>query len=308
VTTTPDVATASEPAPSPRPTPAANAPRPPRKVVRTASWYAVALLISSVMVLPILWMLTIALKGQSAVFQVPPRLLPDEFHFENFIDGPKAIHFPRLLLNSLVITGLSVLGGVMTSMMAGYALARLRFPGRRLWFYAFVGSMMLPPVVGIIPLFQLFKDIGWYDTWLPLIVPAFLGGNPLFIFLARQYFLSVPHSIDEAAKVDGAGHIRIFFSVMLPITRPAWITMAILAFQFSWNDYLNPLIYLYSSEKWPLSVGMASFVGQFAGQTPNWNLYMAANLLYMLPPLAVFFVAQRYFIQGLSALGTVNQR
>ncbi|WP_328503941.1 carbohydrate ABC transporter permease [Streptomyces sp. NBC_00457] len=308
MTTTPDVATASEPAPSPRPTPAADAPRPPRKVVRTASWYAIALLISSVMVLPILWMLTIALKGQSAVFQVPPRLLPDEFHFENFIEGPKAIHFPRLLFNSLVITGLSVLGGVMTSMMAGYALARLRFPGRRLWFYAFVGSMMLPPVVGIIPLFQLFKDIGWYDTWLPLIVPAFLGGNPLFIFLARQYFLSVPHSIDEAAKVDGAGHIRIFFSVMLPITRPAWITMAILAFQFSWNDYLNPLIYLYSSEKWPLSVGMASFVGQFAGQTPNWNLYMAANLLYMLPPLAVFFVAQRYFIQGLSALGTVNQR
>lgn len=304
----PDVTTASEPATSPRPPAATRAPRPPRKAVRTASWYAVALLISSVMVMPVLWMLTIALKGHSAVFQVPPRLLPDEFHFENFIDGPKAIHFPRLLLNSLVITGLSVIGGVLTSMMTGYALARLRFPGRRLWFYVFVGSMMLPPVVGIIPLFQLFKDIGWYDTWLPLIVPAFLGGNPLFIFLARQYFLSVPYSIDEAAKVDGAGHIRIFFSVMLPITRPAWITMAILAFQLSWNDYLNPLIYLYSSEKWPLSVGMASFVSQFAGQTPDWNLYMAANLLYMLPPLAVFFVAQRYFIQGLSALGTVNQR
>ncbi|WP_405610757.1 carbohydrate ABC transporter permease [Streptomyces sp. NBC_00076] len=308
MTTHPDVTKAAEPAPSPQPAPAATVPRPPRRTVRTASWYAVALLISSVMVLPILWMLTIALKGHSAVFQVPPRLLPDEFHFENFIDGPKAIHFPRLLLNSLVITSLSVMGGVMTSMMAGYALSRLRFPGRKVWFYVFVGSMMLPPVVGIIPLFQLFKDIGWYDTWLPLIVPAWLGGNPLFIFLARQYFLSVPYSIDEAAKVDGAGHARIFFSVMLPITRPAWITMAILAFQFSWNDYLNPLIYLYSSEKWPLSVGMASFVSGFAGQTPSWNLYMAANLLYMLPPLAVFFVAQRYFIQGLSALGTVNQR
>ncbi|MFI5673575.1 carbohydrate ABC transporter permease [Streptomyces cellulosae] len=308
MTTHPDVTTAAEPVPSPQPAPAATVAGPPRKTVRTASWYALALLISSVMVLPVLWMITIALKGHSAVFQVPPRLLPDEFHFENFIDGPKAIHFPRLLLNSLVITGLSVMGGVMTSMMAGYALSRLRFPGRKVWFYVFVGSMMLPPVVGIIPLFQLFKDIGWYDTWLPLIVPAWLGGNPLFIFLARQYFLSVPYSIDEAAKVDGAGHVRIFFSVMLPITRPAWITMAILAFQFSWNDYLNPLIYLYSSEKWPLSVGMASFVSGFAGQTPDWNLYMAANLLYMLPPLAVFFVAQRYFIQGLSALGTVNQR
>ncbi|MEV0476556.1 carbohydrate ABC transporter permease [Streptomyces prunicolor] len=304
MTTSPDVTRA----PTTAPTPAAPPTKPPRRAVRTASWYAGALLISSVMILPILWMLTVALKGPSAVFEVPPKLLPHEFHFKNFIDGPKVIHFPRLLLNSLVITGLSVIGGVMTSMMAGYALARLRFPGRKVWFYVFVGSMLLPPVVGIIPLFQLFKDIGWYDTWLPLIVPAFLGGNPLFIFLARQYFLSIPHSIDEAAKVDGAGHVRIFFSVMLPITKPAWITMSILAFQMSWNDYLNPLIYLYSSQKWPLSVGMASFVTQFAGQTPDWNLYMATNLLYMLPPLIVFFVAQRYFIQGLSALGTVNQR
>jgi multiple sugar transport system permease protein len=303
VTTSPDVTRA------PTTAPPTTAPAKPRgRAVRTVSWYATALLISSVMIVPILWMLTVALKGPSAVFEVPPRLLPHEFHFKNFIDGPKVIHFPRLLLNSLVITGLSVIGGVMTSMMAGYALARLRFPGRKVWFYVFVGSMLLPPVVGIIPMFQLFKDIGWYDTWLPLIVPAFLGGNPLFIFLARQYFLSIPHSIDEAAKVDGAGHIRIFFSVMLPITKPAWITMSILAFQMSWNDYLNPLIYLYSSQKWPLSVGMASFVTQLAGQTPDWNLYMATNLLYMLPPLAVFFVAQRYFIQGLSALGTVNQR
>ena len=304
MTTPPDVTRA----PTAAPTPAAPPTKPPGRAVRKATWYATALLISSVMILPILWMLTVALKGPSAVFEVPPKLLPHEFHFKNFIDGPKVIHFPRLLLNSLVITGLSVIGGVMTSMMAGYALARLRFPGRKVWFYVFVGSMLLPPVVGIIPLFQLFKDIGWYDTWLPLIVPAFLGGNPLFIFLARQYFLSIPHSIDEAAKVDGAGHVRIFVSVMLPITKPAWITMSILAFQMSWNDYLNPLIYLYSSQKWPLSVGMASFVTQFAGQTPDWNLYMATNLLYMLPPLIVFFVAQRYFIQGLSALGTVNQR
>ncbi|WP_405877715.1 carbohydrate ABC transporter permease [Streptomyces sp. NBC_01136] len=303
MTTSPDVTRAPATALTTAP-----ASKPRGRTVRTASWYATALLISSVMVLPILWMLTVALKGPSAVFEVPPKLLPHQFHFENFINGPKAIHFPRLLLNSVVITSLSVVGGVMTSMMAGYALSRLRFPGRKAWFYVFVGSMLLPPVIGIIPLFQLFKDIGWYDTWLPLIVPAFLGGNPLFIFLARQYFLSIPHSIDEAAKVDGAGHVRIFVSVMLPITRPAWITMSILAFQMSWNDYLNPLIYLYSSQKWPLSVGMASFVAPFAGQTPDWNLYMATNLLYMLPPLAVFFVAQRYFIQGLSALGTVNQR
>jgi ABC-type glycerol-3-phosphate transport system permease component len=279
-----------------------------RRPLGTASWYATALFICAVMVIPLLWMITIGLKSRNAVFEVPPRLLPHEFNWSNFIDGPQAIRFPRLLLNSTIITLLSVLGGVMTAMMAGYALARLRFPGRRLWFYLFVGSMLLPGVVGLIPLFQLYKSIGWYDTWLPLIVPAFFGGNPLFIFLARQYFLAIPYSIDEAAKIDGAGHFRIFTQVMLPLTRPAWITMAILAFQASWNDFLNPLVYLYSADKWPLSVGMAQFVSPFAGQTPNWSYYMATNLLYMLPPLIIFFAAQRYFIQGLGSLGSTTQK
>jgi multiple sugar transport system permease protein len=274
----------------------------------TASWYATALFVCAVMIVPLLWMITIGLKNRNAVFEVPPRLLPHDFAWSNFIKGPQAIHFPRLLLNSTIITVLSVLGGVMTAMMAGYALARLRFPGRKVWFYLFVGSMLLPGVVGLIPLFQMYKSIGWYDTWLPLIVPAFFGGNPLFIFLARQYFLAIPYSIDEAAKIDGAGHLRIFVSVMLPLTRPAWITMAILAFQASWNDFLNPLVYLYSSDKWPLSVGMAQFISPFAGKTPNWSYYMATNLLYMLPPLIIFFAAQRYFIQGLGSLGSTTQK
>jgi multiple sugar transport system permease protein len=293
-------------------TPALTVPTPRRRARRrplgTASWYGTALFISSVMVVPLLWMITIGLKGRTAVFEIPPKLIPSQWHWENFIKGPQAIHFPQLLLNSTIITLLSVFGGVLTAMMAGYALARLRFPGRKVWFYLFVGSMLLPGVVGLIPLFQLYKSIGWYDTWLPLIVPAFFGGNPLFIFLARQYFLAIPYSIDEAAKIDGAGHFRIFTQVMLPLTRPAWITMSILAFQASWNDFLNPLVYLYSSEKWPLSVGMASFISAFAGQTPDWSYYMATNLLYMLPPLIIFFAAQRYFIQGLGSLGSTSQK
>ncbi|MBB5983878.1 carbohydrate ABC transporter permease [Kribbella solani] len=291
--------------------PASQAVRPAKKkprVIGTTAWYVVALFVGAVMIVPLLWMITIGLKSGTAVFDIPPKLLPREWKWSNFVNGPKAIHFPRLLLNSFLITGLSVIGGVMTAMMAGYALARMRFPGRKLWFYLFVGSMLLPGVVGLIPLFQLYKSIGWYDTWLPLIVPAFLGGNPLFIFLARQYFLAIPYSIDEAAKLDGAGHFRIFTQVMLPLTRPAWLTMAILAFQASWNDYLNPLVYLYSSGKWPLSVGMAAFISPFAGKTPDWSYYMATNLLYMLPPLIIFFAAQRYFIQGLGALGSTNQK
>lgn len=275
---------------------------------RRALWYGVTLMICSVMMLPMLWMITIALKSESAVFEIPPSFWPSEWNWDNFITGPKLIKFPRLFANTMVITALTVFGGVMASMMAGYALARLRFSGRKALFYVFVGSMLLPGVVGIIPLFQLFRDIGWYDTWLPLIVPAFLGGNPLFIFLARQYFLAVPYSLDEAAKVDGAGHFRVFFSIMLPMTRPAWIAMSILAFQASWNDYLNPLIYLNSSEKWTLALGMSSFVSSFAAQAPDWSKYMATNILYMLPPLLLFLFAQRYFIQGLSSLGNTSQK
>jgi multiple sugar transport system permease protein len=308
VTTNPETIRTAQVALSGRPLVPPRRPGARWRTLRVVPWYVVALLICSIMILPLLWMLTIALKSKSAVFAIPPTIIPTQFHFENFVNGPISIDFPQLLGNSLIITSLSVLGGVMTAMMAGYALSRLRFRGRKAWFYVFVGSMLLPPVISIVPLFTLFRNIGWYDTWLPLIVPAFLGGNPLFIFLARQYFLSIPYSLDEAAKMDGASHFRIFFSIMLPITRPAWITMAILAFQFSWNDYLNPLIYLYSPEKWTLSVGMASFVSAFAGQTLNWSEYMATNLLYMLPPLIIFFVAQRYFIQGLSALGTSSQR
>ncbi|MDU7360658.1 MAG: carbohydrate ABC transporter permease [Propionibacteriaceae bacterium] len=283
-------------------------PRGKKASARSAAWYAVAVLICSGMIMPLLWMLTIALKSRTGVFEVPPSFLPKEWQWSNFVEGPKLIGFPRLFLNTTIITVLSVFGGVMTSMMAGYALARLRFRGRKALFYIFVGSMLLPGVIGIIPLFQLFRNINWYDTWLPLIVPAFLGGNPLFIFLARQYFLAIPYSIDEAAKVDGAGHFRIFTQVMLPMTKPAWIAMAILAFQASWNDYLNPLVYINSSEKWTLALGMSSFISSFAGQTPDWSKYMATNLLYMLPPLIVFFAAQKYFIQGLTALGNTSQK
>lgn len=278
------------------------------RALKAAPWYAVALMTCSVMVLPILWMISIALKSEASVFSIPPTFWPEEWNWSNFIEGPLLINFPKLFGNTLVITALSVFGGVMTSMMAGYALARLQFRGRKTLFLIFVGSMLLPGVVGIIPLFQLFRDINWYDTWLPLIVPAFLGGNPLFIFLARQYFLAVPFSIDEAARVDGAGHFRIFTQIMLPITRPAWIAMAILAFQGSWNDYLNPLVYINSSEKWTLALGMSSFISSFAAQAPDWSKYMATNLLYMLPPLLIFFFAQRYFIAGLSSLGNTSQR
>ena len=272
------------------------------------AWYVLCGLLSILMLFPLLWMITIALKSNAAIHQLPPQLIPSEFHFENFINGPKEINFGRLFLNTAIIAILSTVGSVVSSMLVGYGLARINFPGRRFWFYIFVGSIFVPPLIGLIPLVHFFLNVGFYDTWLPLILPAWLA-NPVYIFLFRQYAMSIPTSLDEAAKMDGANHFTIFTQIIVPLSRPIWITMAILAFQASWNDYLTPLVYLISDEKFTLSLGMASFAGAFAGSaTTQYNLFMATNLLYMLPPLILFFIAQRYFMQGLGSLGSVGQK
>ncbi|GHO49017.1 carbohydrate ABC transporter permease [Ktedonospora formicarum] len=275
----------------------------PAKLAGNTLWYIVVIGLSIAMLFPLLWMITIALKSNNDIYKIPPEFWPKEFHLENFLLGAQSINFGQLFLNTATISIVNTLGSVMSSMLVGYGLSRIRFPGRKLWFYLFVGSMMLPGIVGLIPLFHLYSDIGWYDTWFPLIAPAFFG-NPFYIFLARQYYMSIPTSLDEAARIDGASHWTIFTRIMVPLTRPVWITMIIMSFTASWNDYLNPLVYLYTDSKWTLSLGMATFAGSFAGvATTKWNYYMASNLLYMLPPLIIFFIAQRYFMQGLGSLG-----
>lgn len=267
------------------------------------SWYLLCAVLSISMLLPLVWMAAIALKSGPDVNRIPPQFLPHEFQWSNFVEGPRTVDFYRLLSNTVVITVLSTVGSVLSSMVVGYGLARIKFRGRKFWFYAFTASIFMPQIVGLIPLQRLWIDLGLIDTWVPLILPSFLAA-PVFVFLARQYFLSIPFSLDEAAKIDGAGHLRIFWSIMVPLTRPVWITIAILSFQLSWNDYLNPLVYLQSPSRFTLSLGMAGFVSDSAGQaTSQYNLFMATNLLYMLPPLLLFFFAQRHFMQGIGALG-----
>ncbi len=252
-----------------------------------------------VVMLPLLWMLTVALKRNSEVFAIPPVWIPHQFAWENFVTGTQQIDFWRVFGNSVIIAVIHTIGAVVSSVLVGYGLSRIRFPGRKLWFYLFIGSMMLPGVVGMIPVFHLFTLIGWYNTWFPLIVPAFFG-NPFFIFLARQYFSTISSSYDEAAKIDGANHFQILTTILVPMSKPMIITMAIMAFQGSWNDYLQPLIYIMNPKLWTLSVAMATYIGSY--YTP-WNLFMAADLIYMLPMVLVFFFAQKYFMQG---LGTLN--
>lgn len=271
--------------------------------VSRMSWYLLCAFLAVSMLLPLVWMLTIALKSNADVNRLPPQFLPSQFHWANFIDGPKLVNFYRLLLNTVIITVLVTVGSVVSSMVVGYGLSRISFPGRKVWFYLFTASVFVPPMVGLIPLQHFWINMGLIDTWFPLVVPAFLA-NPVLVFLARQYFLSIPFSLDEAARLDGAGHLRILWSIMVPLTRPVWITMAILSFQLAWNDYLTPLVYLQSPGKFTLSLGMAAFVSDMAGgSTSQYNYFMATNLLYMLPPLLLFFFAQRYFMEGIGAVG-----
>lgn len=289
-------------------TPSTPAPRPGIPVwVYRISWYLLCGLLAVTMLVPLVWMISIALKSDGDIMALPPEFLPTEFRWSNFIEGPRRIGFVTLLMNTVVVSALSVLGSVVSSMLAGYAISRINFRGRQAWFYIFVFSMFVPAIVTLIPIQQLFIKLNMMDTWWPLILPAWFG-NPLFIFLARQFFASIPRSLDESAMVDGAGHLRIFLTILLPLTKPLWITMTILAFQASWNDFLNPLIYLNTPEKQTLSLGMANFIGGLtSGTTPVYNFYMASNLWFMMPTLVLFFFAQRYFMMGLGSLGMTHK-
>jgi multiple sugar transport system permease protein len=251
------------------------------------------------MLFPLLWMLTIALKSNNEVFQIPPEWIPKELHWSNFVTGTNEIHFWQTFENSLFIAVACTFGQIVSSVMVGYGLGRLNFPGRKLWFSLFVGSLMLPGFVGLIPLFHLYTSLGWYDSWLPIIVPAFFG-NATFSFLYVQYLKTISVSFDEAAKIDGASDLYVLIKVLVPMTMPVIITMVIFSFQGAWNQYLEPLIYIIDPKKWTLAIAMASYKGTYA---TAWNLFMAADLIYILPMLLLYFFGQKYFMQG---IGSVN--
>jgi ABC-type glycerol-3-phosphate transport system permease component len=207
------------------------------------------------------------------------------------------------LANSVVITACVVFGTVLSCSLVGYAFARLRFRGSKTLFIIMLSTMMLPGQVTMIPVFLLFRSLGWVDTFLPLIVPAFFG-NAFFIFMFRQFFLQIPQDLLDAAKIDGAGHFGIWWRIMLPMSKPVVIITAIFTFLSSWNDFLGPLIYLHSPENGTLALALNSFKSQFTGVS-NVNLLMASSIITMLPCILLFFVAQRHFVKGLN-LGAVK--
>ena len=254
---------------------------------------------SVVFIVPLLWMISTSLKADENIFSV--RWIPEPAVWGNYTLALQAFPFLRYTVNTLVITALCILGAVISSATVGYAFARMRWPGRDVLFIVLLATMMIPPQVTMIPVFILFRWLGWYDTYLPLTVPAFLGGIPFYIFLMRQFFKTLPRELEEAAIIDGCSHIRAFWMVMLPLTKPALATVGIFTFMIAWNDFMTPLIYLSDDSKWTLALGLQSFLTE---HEVEWNLLMAASTVMLIPVLVVFFFAQRYFIEGIALTGT----
>jgi multiple sugar transport system permease protein len=274
-----------------------------QRALSTAIAYALVLLLCLFVLLPLGWMLTAALKpDRMPVFSVPPEWVPStHWRWENFtrvLTSPNRPFF-RYMLNTLQIVAGNVVGTLFSCTLVAYAFARLRFRGSELLFNLLVITMLIPWQVLMIPQFLLFHKIGWYGTYLPLIVPSF-AGNAFFIFLIRQYMRTFPRELDDAARMDGCSYWGIFQHIIIPLSAPVLAVCTVFVFLGSWNDLLGPLIYLNSGTQFTVAIGLANMVTR---ANTDWNLLMAANLISMIPVIIVYFVAQDKLIGGIASVG-----
>ncbi len=252
-------------------------------------------------VAPFCWMVISGLKTNEMVFSQPIEWLPIPPQWSNFLDVLNYPHFPffRLLGNSVFYAGSATIGTVLSCATVAYGFARFRFPGRDLLFTLTIATLMIPGIVIFIPTFILFKTLHLLGGYLPLILPRFFG-DAFFIFMMRQFYLTLPGELADAARVDGASEFRIYWQIMLPQVRPALVVMSVFMFLWIWHDFFGPLVYLTDPNQFPLSVGLFAFRAQ---RTTDWGLLMAAATLTTLPLVIMFFVAQKYFIEGIKLTG-----
>lgn len=265
--------------------------------------YLLLISIALIFLAPLIWMLSSSLHDLQGVFEVPFKWIPPQLHWNNYQEAITLLPFDTFLINTILITGLVILGTVSSSALVAYSFSRLRFRGRNKLFALCLATMLLPGQVTIIPLYVLFARLGWVDTFLPLIMPAFFG-SPFYIFLLRQFFLTIPYQYDEAALLDGASRFRIFWNIIFPLARPAIATVVVFSFIGTWNDFFNPLIYINSFEKATLTLGLNLLKTQIIGSgVTQWHLIMAASVLVLIPNIIIFFLAQQHFMKGINVGG-----
>jgi multiple sugar transport system permease protein len=269
------------------------------EVGRKVFLYFLLIIVSSIFVIPLFWMFTTAIKPTEQMFKIPPIWIPDPPRFGVFYETWVHARFSTYFLNSVKVTGLAIIGRLLSCSLVGFSLARLRWPGRDLVFVLTLSTMMLPFQVLMIPQFLIYKRLGWINTHLPLWVPPW-AGNAFFIFLLRQYFRTLPQELDDAARIDGCSSFGLFARILLPLSRPALATVAIFSFMQKWNGFLGPLVFLNEQKKFTLALALSLFRAQFE---VDWNAIMAMSFLVTLPPLVIFFLAQEYFIQSVVVTG-----
>ncbi|WP_317964456.1 carbohydrate ABC transporter permease [Paenibacillus sp. CCS19] len=261
--------------------------------------YALLILLSLVFILPFVWLVSTSLKPESDAVAFPPALFPNEVKWDNYAKVFELVPFGRFYLNTIIITSCSVIGTILSSSIVAYGFARISAKGKNFWFVMLLATMMLPSQVTMIPVYLIFSRLHWINTFLPLIVPAFMG-SAFFIFLLRQFFKTIPRELEDAAIIDGCSTFGIFAKIILPLSGPAITTVAILSFMWSWNDFMSPLIYLNDQVKFTLAIGLQLFNGV---QNSLWGPGMAASSMVIAPLVVLFFLAQRFFIEGIALSG-----
>jgi ABC-type glycerol-3-phosphate transport system permease component len=269
--------------------------------IQAIAVHAVLLTGAIIVFIPFAWMISTSLKPPYQVKVFPPIWIPNPIVWSNYITAVTIFPIPFWIFvyNSLYMSLLTTVGTVMSNSIVAFAFARLRFPGNRVLFLIVLSTMMLPGQVTMIPLFLLFSRLGWVNTYNPLIVPAFFG-YAYFVFLLRQFYTTIPHELDDAARIDGCGVLGLFFRIMLPLAKPALGITAIFSFSWAWNDFLGPLIYLSKMETFPLAIALSYLRATYR---VLWAELMVVSMIAMLPPVLLFFIAQRSYIQGIVITG-----
>lgn len=280
--------------------------KPPSARVVGAFWkvlaFAVLCAVSAAILFPALWMLSTSLKVDTQVYANPPIWIPNPLRWANFSEAWRLAPFARYAVNTVLYAAAVVFGTVLSSSLAAYGFAKLRFPGRDFLFIVLLSTMMIPGMVTLIPQYILFSKLHWVGTYLPLVVPSFFAGA-FFTFLLRQFFMGIPQELSEAARVDGAGDLWIWWRVILPLSTPALATVAIFTFEGAWDSYVGPLLYLNDERLYTLQVGLQFFR---TASVVQWQYLMAAALMVMLPVVVLFFMFQRYFVAGAAISGSLK--
>jgi multiple sugar transport system permease protein len=288
----------------PQPPLLARPPRPaktPRKFGASALKHIVLIAVGAMFALPLAWMVLTSFKSASQALTFPVVWWPHPFLWNNYPHVLSSLPFGRFFLNTFVYCAVTIVGVCISSSLVAYGFSRLRWRGRNGLFYVMLMTLLLPFVCTLIPLFILYKHVGWIGTYLPLEVPTFFGSSVFSTFLLRQFFMTIPQSLSDAARMDGANEFYIYSRIVLPLAKPAMATVILFQFIYCWNDFLGPLIYISNERSYPLSLGLDLILGDYS---TNWSWVMAAASAATLPIVILFFLTQRTFIQGIALTGT----